>query len=134
VSTPTATPSPKITERRAHDGKSAADMLGTLGEGQVLLGDSAYDGDALHRSTAERGAWANIKLMPGRSTSPPSVLSIAASEISSSVSSTAQTFQSHRYAPSKSMYAHLAPIKLADTGHVGGLPVALAHDCFSTVL
>jgi transposase len=29
----------KITEDQAHDGRSAADMLGGLGAGQILLGD-----------------------------------------------------------------------------------------------
>ena len=29
--------------------------------GQILLGDRAYDSDALPNSLAERGAWANVK-------------------------------------------------------------------------
>ncbi len=41
-------------------------MLDTLSEGQILLGDCAYDSDALRRDTAERGAWANVKPMPRR--------------------------------------------------------------------
>ncbi len=56
----------KLTEGQAHDGKSAADMLGALGQGQILLGDAGYDSDALRQSMAERGAWANIKPMPNR--------------------------------------------------------------------
>ncbi|QGM44551.1 IS5 family transposase [Methylocystis heyeri] len=56
----------KLTEGQAHDGKSAADMLGGLGDGQILLADRAYDSDALRSSLEERGAWANIKPMPGR--------------------------------------------------------------------
>jgi transposase len=56
----------KISEGQAHDGKSASDMLDTVGEGQILLGDCAYDSDALRHSTAERGAWANLKPMPRR--------------------------------------------------------------------
>jgi IS5 family transposase len=32
----------KLTEGQAHDGRSAADMLGGLGEGQVLLADRGY--------------------------------------------------------------------------------------------
>ena len=56
----------KLTEGQAHDGRSAADMLGTLGEGDVLLADRAYDSDALRTEMAARGAWANIKPMPGR--------------------------------------------------------------------
>ena len=56
----------KLTEGQAHDGKSAKDMLGGLGEGDILLADRAYDGDELRRSVAEQGAWANIKPMPNR--------------------------------------------------------------------
>lgn len=56
----------KLTEGQAHDGKSAADMLDHIGKGQILLADRAYDSDALRRNLAERGAWANVKPMPGR--------------------------------------------------------------------
>jgi transposase len=56
----------KLTEGQAHDGKSAADMLGDLGPGQILLADRAYDSDALRASLAAQGAWGNIKPMPGR--------------------------------------------------------------------
>jgi transposase len=56
----------KLTEGQAHDGKSAADMLGGLGPGQILLADRAYDSDALRASLAAQGAWGNIKPMPGR--------------------------------------------------------------------
>ena len=56
----------KLTEGQAHDGKSAADMLEGLGEGQILLADRAYDSDALRAALNERGAWGNIKPMPGR--------------------------------------------------------------------
>jgi transposase len=41
-------------------------MLESLGEGQILLADRAYDSDALRDSLAERGAWANVKPMPNR--------------------------------------------------------------------
>ena len=56
----------KLTEGQAHDGKSAFDMLERLGDGQTLLADRGYDSDALRSALAERGAWANIKPMPGR--------------------------------------------------------------------
>lgn len=56
----------KLTEGQAHDGRSAADMLGTVGRRQVLLADRAYDSDALRQTLADRGAWANVKPMPGR--------------------------------------------------------------------
>lgn len=56
----------KLTEGQAYDGKSAADMLGDLGPGQILLADRAYDSDALRKTLADQGAWANVKPMPGR--------------------------------------------------------------------
>jgi transposase len=56
----------KLTPGQAHDGRSADDMLDTIGPGQILLADRAYDSDGLRRTLAERGAWANIKPMPGR--------------------------------------------------------------------
>jgi len=61
----------KLTEGQAHDGKSASDLLDRLGAGQTLLADRAYDGDALRQSLAQRGAWANVKPMPGRVNIPP---------------------------------------------------------------
>jgi transposase len=60
----------KLTEGQAHDGRSADDMLGSLAAGQILLGDRAYDSDARRQAAAERGAWANIKPMPGRKNVP----------------------------------------------------------------
>ena len=56
----------KLSAGQVHDGRSAADMLATIGAGQVLLADRAYDSNALRARLAERGAWANIKPMPGR--------------------------------------------------------------------
>ena len=56
----------KLTAGQAHDGKSASDMLDSLGKGQTLLADSAYDSDALRNAMNDRGAWANVKPMPGR--------------------------------------------------------------------
>jgi transposase len=56
----------KLTEGQAHDGRSAADMLESIGKGQILLADRAYDSDGLRSKLAERGAWANIKPMPNR--------------------------------------------------------------------
>ena len=37
----------KLSEGQAHDGRSAADMLGDLRAGQVLIADLAYDSDLL---------------------------------------------------------------------------------------
>jgi transposase len=56
----------KLTEGQAHDGRSAADMLDSVGPGQTLLADRAYDSDALRLTLAGRGAWANVRPMPGR--------------------------------------------------------------------
>ncbi len=60
----------KLSEGQAHDGKSAADMLDDLGDGQILLADAAYDSDALRDALAARGAWANVKPMPHRKNAP----------------------------------------------------------------
>ena len=60
----------KLSEGQAHDGKSAADMLGGIGAGQTLLADRAYDSDALRKELAERGAWANIKPLARRTKIP----------------------------------------------------------------
>ena len=51
----------KLSEGQAHDGRSAADMLDSVGPGQILLPDRAYDSDALRQNLADRGAWANVK-------------------------------------------------------------------------
>src|ERR671920_1058570 len=56
----------KLSAGQAHDGKSAIDMLGGLGSGQILLADRAYDSDALRTTMAAQGAWANVKPMPRR--------------------------------------------------------------------
>ena len=60
----------KLTEGQAHDGRSAADMYHTVGPGQTLLADRAYDSDGLRDALAERGATANIRLMPTRKRLP----------------------------------------------------------------
>lgn len=60
----------KLSEGQAHDGRSAADMLGNLANGQILLADRAYDSDALRANLAARGAWANVKPMPNRKDVP----------------------------------------------------------------
>ena len=60
----------KLTEGQAHDGRSAADMLDDISEGQILLADRAYDSDNLRSTLAERRAWANVKPMPNRKNIP----------------------------------------------------------------
>ena len=61
----------KITEGQVHDGRSATDMLASLGQGDILLADRAYDSDALRLDLATRGVRANVKLMPNRVNLPP---------------------------------------------------------------
>ena len=56
----------KITEGQAHEGRSAQDMLGTVGRGDVLVADRAYDSNALRDTLAARGARANVRAMPNR--------------------------------------------------------------------
>ena len=56
----------KITQGQAHDGRSAQDMLGTVGRGDVLVADRAYDSNALRETLAARGARANVRAMPNR--------------------------------------------------------------------
>jgi transposase len=60
----------KLTAGQAHDGHSAQDMFDTVGEGDILLADRAYDSDALRIEMAARGAWANIRAMPNRKRRP----------------------------------------------------------------
>ena len=56
----------KLSEGQAHDGRSAQDMLDSVGPGQILLADRAYDSDALRDALATRRAQANLKPMPNR--------------------------------------------------------------------
>lgn len=60
----------KLTEGQAHDGRSALDMLASVGPGQTLLADRGYDADYLREPLAVRGAVANIKPMPNRKRIP----------------------------------------------------------------
>ena len=60
----------KLTAGQVHDGRSAADMLASVGAGDILLADRAHDSDALRLDIAARGAWANIRPMPHRKQSP----------------------------------------------------------------
>ncbi len=60
----------KLTEGQAHDRRSAADMYDTVGAGQTLLADRAYDSDGLRATLAERGAVGCIRLMSTRKRLP----------------------------------------------------------------
>ena len=49
-----------------HAGKHLPPGLGTLGHGNILLADRAYDSDARREDMQKRGVFANIKPMPNR--------------------------------------------------------------------
>ena len=87
----------KLTAGQAHDGRSAADMLAGLGEGQILLADRGYDSDALRARLARQGAWGNIKPMPDRVNVPSfSRLPLSLSKSRRTLLQQAQTFPSRR--------------------------------------
>ena len=72
----------KLTEGQAHDGHSAQDMLGTLGRGDVLVADRAYNSNALRDTLAARGARANVRAMPkGGRSRPPWLLALRAQRL-----------------------------------------------------
>jgi transposase len=56
----------KLTPGQAHDGRSADDMLETVGEGQTLIADAGYDSDRLRTELKRRKAKCCIKPMPNR--------------------------------------------------------------------
>jgi transposase len=56
----------KLTEGQAHDNPTALTMIGSLGTGDILLADRAYDSNALRQAAADQGAWANIKPLSTR--------------------------------------------------------------------
>ena len=76
-------------------------MSNSVGPGQVLLADRGYDSDALRQILADRGAWANVKPMPGRVNIPVFSPTSIASEISSSASSTSSNISGQSQHASK---------------------------------
>lgn len=60
----------RLSEGQAYDGHSAHLMLDTLTPGSILLADRAYDAKRLRAAVADKGAFANIALMPGRTRLP----------------------------------------------------------------
>lgn len=50
----------KLTAGQASDIASAADLIGHLAPGAMLMADKGYDANALRALVGERGAWANI--------------------------------------------------------------------------
>lgn len=61
----------KLTGGQANDGRAAADMMGSLGQGDVLLADRAYDSDALRAQVMDRLAFPCIRPMPQRRADMP---------------------------------------------------------------
>ncbi len=49
-----------LTPGQAHDGTAAGALLTNLEPGTTLLGDRAYDSDAIREQAQEQGVWANI--------------------------------------------------------------------------
>jgi transposase len=71
----------KLTEEQGHEGPSAQDVLGGIGEGRILLADRAYDADRLRDDLAARGAvgsWYATLRFPSPSTGPTNALHRAA--------------------------------------------------------
>ncbi len=60
----------KLTPGQAHDGRSAANLLDTVGAGQALLADAAYDSNELRQTLADRRAIAVIKPVARRNPKP----------------------------------------------------------------
>ena len=61
----------KLTAGQAHDGRSAGVMLATVGPGQSLLADAAYDSNRLRDHLAGVGAMAVIRPISRRRSPPP---------------------------------------------------------------
>lgn len=61
----------KLTAGQAHDGRAAVDMLGTVGRGQTLLADAAYNSNRLRDHLSSIGAKAVIRPIPCWSNPPP---------------------------------------------------------------
>ena len=60
----------KLTEGQAHDGRSAEDMIDTVGPGDIFLADRAYDANWFRDDLAAKGAWANIRPLDHRKETP----------------------------------------------------------------
>jgi len=86
----------KLTEGQAHDGRSAADRLDSVGAGQTSLVDRAYDSDALRQTLADRGAWANVSRCPGPQRSRLQSSPLSLSQSHRALLQQAQTLQGGR--------------------------------------
>jgi transposase len=56
----------ELTAGQTHDSKMALPMLSVMREGTIILGDKAYDTNALRAQAKEKKAWANIPAKSNR--------------------------------------------------------------------
>ena len=56
----------ELTAGQAHDSRMALPMLSVMREGTIVLGDKAYDTNALRAEAKEKKAWANIPAKSNR--------------------------------------------------------------------
>lgn len=77
----------KLIEGQAHNGRSATDMLDTVGEGDVLLADRAYQNDELRHMPPNAVPGPMSGRCPTAKTSPRSVASSSDTATSSNASS-----------------------------------------------
>ncbi|ADU15350.1 hypothetical protein Astex_3736 (plasmid) [Asticcacaulis excentricus CB 48] len=59
----------ELTAGQAHDSQMALPMLSAMREGTIVLGDKAYDTNALRIAVSEKKAWANIPAKSNRKAS-----------------------------------------------------------------
>jgi transposase len=78
-----------------------------------VLADAAYDSDALRQTLADRGAWANVKLMPRRRNVPAFSTFLYRYPTWSSASSTSSDTSEPSPRYDKRSENYLAAIKLA---------------------
>lgn len=61
----------RLTGGQVHDSRVAADLMETLGPGQTLMADRAYDSNAILAAIRDRGATPNIPAKPPRKVPHP---------------------------------------------------------------
>jgi IS5 family transposase len=99
----------KLTPGQAHDGRSADDMLDTVGKGQTLIADAGYDSDRLRTEIKRRKAKCCIKPMPNRKKKCRPRKAFSPSETESSASSTASSTSALSQAASRSQPQTILP-------------------------
>lgn len=86
-----------ITPWQAHDITAAEDLINCVADGDMLLGDKAYDADWLRTATRNRGAWATFRPNPTATT----LLSLALGSTKGVTTSTASSISSNAPAGSQ---------------------------------